>query len=64
MSEDIREIIMRELKARGWTKHKLSTESGVLWQTLHPFLAGKRNIGVDNLQKITDTLDLELTPRA
>lgn len=57
-----REAIEEQLKRKGWTKYRLFKESPVPKSTVYGFLNGNREIESGALEKICDTLDLELRP--
>ena len=63
MSDIIKEvgfriIVLRE--QRGWTQEKLATEAGLHRAYIGHIERGEKNIGVKNLEKIANALDVSV----
>ena len=57
--EEIREAIAKGEK----TRYRLWKESGITQGHLSEFMAGRRGLSVENLEKLAACLDLEITAR-
>lgn len=60
VSQQIARIIKEARKAKGWTKYKLSEESGVTCGHLHRIEAGRLAVRTDVLQKICGALNISV----
>jgi hypothetical protein len=56
MSETLRQAI----RDSGLSLYRVAKDSGVPYAVLHRFAAGKRAMGMDNLDKLCHFLELEL----
>ena len=55
-----RNLILKLLEAKGWTKYKLAKESGIPQSSLHDILSGKiKNPTGERLKSIADALALK-----
>ena len=57
---DFRRAIADELDRRGWSKYRLSKESGVNKTSVSEYLRGRREIESAALEQICGALDLRL----
>ena len=55
--------IRKAFKRSGWTRAKLARESGVAYSAVHRFLGAERDISLWTVQRLCDTLSLELRPK-
>ena len=46
----------------GLTRYQLAKRSGIPYSTIHRFMAGDRDIGLSNVERLCAVLDLELRP--
>ncbi len=57
-----REIIIREMKRRGWSSYRLGKESGVSIRTVQRYTSGGCDLLAERVAKLCVTLGLELRP--
>lgn len=61
--QNVREIVVKQMKERDWTAYRLAIESGVVEQTVRNFVLKKREIRSDLLEKLLSALGLEIRPK-
>ena len=63
MSQTLREQLVREIRDCGLTAYRVAVLSRVDTGALSKFLAGKRGLSLDAVDRIVEALDLELRQR-
>ena len=63
MREPFSAILRRAIIESGLSRYAVSVRSGVDQATLSRFIAGKRGLNLDSIDKLVDVLDLEVRPR-
>jgi len=58
--KSFREIIVSEVRRRGWSGYRLGKESGVPIRTIQSFLAGRADLRMAHIETVCRTLGLEL----
>jgi len=56
----IREEIKKELDRRGWSALKLANETGIRYPSISEYLANKKELNSQNIDKILITLNLKI----
>jgi transcriptional regulator with XRE-family HTH domain len=64
MSQTISNRLRNAITASGKTHYRLAKEAGIRPQQLDYFIAGRRGLRIDTLDKLAPVLGLELRPRS
>jgi plasmid maintenance system antidote protein VapI len=62
MRELFSSILRRAILESGLSRYAISARSGVDQATLSRFIAGKRGLNLDSVDKLVDVLGLEIRP--